>query len=66
MTGFVESLLRLILKWCTENEVEWHQIATDKPMQNGFMESFNGRMRDELLNETLFPFLRHARATLAT
>ena len=30
-------------------------------MQNGFCESFNGRMRDELLNETLFFGLDHAR-----
>ncbi|MFN3846102.1 MAG: transposase, partial [Paracoccaceae bacterium] len=31
-----------------------HYIAPGKPMQNGFVESFNGRMRDEFLNETLF------------
>jgi hypothetical protein len=29
-------------------------------MQNGFVESFNGRMGDECLNETLFDTLRHA------
>ena len=34
-------------------------------MQNGFCESFNGRMRDELLNETLFFGLDHARAKIA-
>jgi transposase InsO family protein len=34
--------------------VEWHYIAPGEPTQNGFVESFNGRMRDELLNETLF------------
>ena len=33
-------------------------------MQNGFVESFNGRMKDELLNETLFHGLRHARSAL--
>jgi putative transposase len=33
-------------------------------MQNGFWESFNGRMRDELLNETLFFGLDHARAKI--
>ena len=33
-------------------------------MQNGFCESFNGRMRDELLNETLFFDLDHARAKI--
>ncbi len=50
-----------ILKWCGEHKVEWHYIAPGKPMQNGFVESFNGRMQDELLNETLFRNLAHAR-----
>jgi putative transposase len=34
-------------------------------MQNGFVESFNGRLRDEYLNETLFTSLGHARFVLA-
>jgi hypothetical protein len=34
-------------------------------MQNGYVESFNGRMRDELLNETLFLSLDHARVQIA-
>ena len=34
-------------------------------MQNGFVESFNGRMRDELLNETMFRNLAHARGVIA-
>ena len=34
-------------------------------MQNGFCESFNGRMRDELINETLFIGLAHARSLIA-
>lgn len=34
-------------------------------MQNAFIESFNGRLRDELLNETLFPSLCYARAAVA-
>src|SRR6478672_5812858 len=42
-----------------------HFIAPGKPMQNGFVESFNGRMRDELLNETLFFDLDDARAKIA-
>ncbi len=54
-----------ILKWCAEHKVEWHYIAPGKPMQNGFVESFNGRMRDELLNETLFRNLAHARDLIA-
>jgi putative transposase len=41
--------------------VEWHYIAPGKPMQNGYIESFNGRMRDELLNESLFYSLDQAR-----
>lgn len=34
-------------------------------MQNGFVESFNGRMRDEFLNETMFRNLAHARDLIA-
>ncbi|MCG7602289.1 IS3 family transposase [Halomonas sp. McH1-25] len=54
-----------ILSWCAEHQIEWHYIAPGKPMQNGFVESFNGRMRDELLNETLFRNLAHARVVIA-
>jgi putative transposase len=50
-----------ILGWATDHRVEWHYIAPGKPMQNGFVESFNGRMRDELLNESLFLDLDHSR-----
>jgi putative transposase len=53
-----------ILSWANESKIEWHYIAPGKPMQNGFCESFNGRMRDELLNETLFFGLDHARAKI--
>ena len=54
-----------ILRWCQETRVEWHYIAPGKPTQNAFIESFNGRLRDALLNETLFVTLAHARTTLA-
>ena len=50
-----------ILKWCQETRIGWHYIALDKPMQNGFVESFNGSFRDERLNETLFSSLTDAR-----
>lgn len=43
-----------------------HYIAPGKPQQNGFTESFNGRLRDELLNEMLFRTLHHTRAVLET
>ena len=49
-----------MLKWQEDLKVEWHYIAPGKPMQNGLVESFNGRMREECLNEHLFPSLRHA------
>jgi putative transposase len=55
-----------ILGWADETGVGWHYIAPGKPQQNGFIESFNGRLRDELLNETLFRSLPHARAVLET
>ncbi len=54
-----------ILRWSQERQVEWHYIAPGKPMQNGFVESFNGRLRDECLNETLFTSMAHARQVLA-
>lgn len=54
-----------ILRWCQDREVEWHYIAPGKPTQNAYVESFNGRLRDECLNETLFRGLQHARAVLA-
>ena len=54
-----------ILAWSKDHRIEWHYIAPGKPMQNGYVESFNGRMRDELLNESLFFGLDHARSALA-
>src|SRR6185295_20327403 len=53
-----------ILRWSQEMLVEWHYIAPGKPQQNAFAESFIGRLRDELLNETLFSSLNHAREVL--
>lgn len=50
-----------ILAWQQERAVAWHYIAPGKPMQNGFVESFNGRLRDECLNEHLFSNLNQAR-----
>lgn len=38
---------KAILKWANENGVEWHDIDPGKPQQNGFIESFNGSLRDE-------------------
>jgi putative transposase len=49
-----------ILGWADQTGIGWHNIAPGKPQQNGFIESFNGRLRDE----TLFHSLAHARAML--
>jgi putative transposase len=54
-----------ILQWSQEVGVAWHYIAPGKPQQNAFVESFNGRLRDECLNETLFTSIAHARHVLA-
>ncbi|MBB4581497.1 transposase InsO family protein [Rhizobium aethiopicum] len=54
-----------ILQWTDRTKVEWHYIAPGKPIQNAFIESFNGRLRDEFLNETLFSSLFHARSALS-
>lgn len=54
-----------ILTWSKMAGVDWHFIAPGKPQQNAFVESFNGRLRDECLNETAFSSLFEARTLLA-
>ena len=53
-----------ILRLQEERAVEWHYIAPGKPQQNGFVESLNGRLRDECLNEHLFRSLPAARTII--
>jgi putative transposase len=53
-----------ILRWQQEHGIDWHYIAPGKPQQNGFAESFIGRLRDECLNEHLFGSLKEARHTI--
>lgn len=54
-----------ILAWSKEHKVEWHYIAPGRPMLNGYVESLNCRVRDELLNESLFFGLDHVRGAIA-
>ncbi len=54
-----------ILRWQQDTHINWHYIAPGKPMQNGLVESFNGKLRDECLNEILFEDLHHVRRILA-
>lgn len=37
------------LKWQEDRNVDWHYIAPGKPIQNGLIESFNGRIREQCL-----------------
>lgn len=53
-----------ILKWVQDNDIDWHCIQPGKPTQNTFIESFNGKLRDECQNETLFTSLSEASVVL--
>ena len=62
--NYTELASRAIPRWQEERAVEWHDIAPGKPQQNGFVESLNGRLRDECLNEHLFRSLPAARTII--
>lgn len=53
-----------ILKWSLGNQISWKYIEPGKPMQNGYIESFNGKLRDECLNENWFLSIRDARSII--
>jgi len=53
-----------MLGWAAQANVELHFIEPGRPMQNGSVESFNGRFRDEMLNEHAFPTIFHARSAI--
>ncbi len=57
-TGFRSNA---VLKWCHERNQGWDYIEPGKPYQNGNMESFNGKLRDECLNENYFTSLDQAK-----
>ena len=52
-------------QWAYRNQVKLHFIEPGKPTQNGKIESFNGKLRDECLNQEWFTSLFHARCVLA-
>ncbi len=56
---------RAMFDWQNLTGVNWHHIAPGKPAQNAFIESFNGRLRDELLNEEAVDSLADAKRKLA-
>ncbi len=51
---------RHFLAWCEENRIQLVHIQPGRPMQNGHVESFNGRFRDEYLNANWFQNLPDA------
>jgi len=55
---------RAMAIWAHENNVALRFIEPGKPNQNAYVESFNGRLRDECLNEHWFTSLAHARAVI--
>ena len=52
-------------EWAWQRGVQLDFIRPGKPVENGLIESFNGRLRDECLNVNEFTSLEHARATLS-
>ena len=58
--------LRSVLTWAHENGVLLRFIEPGKPNQNAYVESFNGRLRDECLNEHWFTSLANARSLIET
>ena len=52
---------KVFLKWAEERNIELSFIEPGKPIQNAFVESFNGKFRDECLNEHWFLNLEDAR-----
>jgi putative transposase len=55
---------RAMLTWSHEREVKLRLIEPGKPNQNAYIESFNGRLRDECLKENRFANLSHARSVI--
>jgi putative transposase len=59
-----EFLGRHYVGWCIENRISALYIQPGRPMQNGHVESFNGRLRDECLNASWFANLWDARCKI--
>jgi putative transposase len=57
---------KAMLSWAHRNGIALRLIEPGKPNQNAYVESFNGRLRDECLNEHWFTSLSHARVVIET
>jgi putative transposase len=56
---------RAFMAWATTHGIRHILIEPGRPMQNGYIESFNGKFRDEHLNEQWFESLQQARTATA-
>ena len=56
-----EGTSKAMFEWAERTSVQLRFIEPGKPVQNAFIESFNGRFRDECLNQHWFSSIRHAR-----
>ena len=59
-----EFISQALDRWAFANGVALHFIQPGKPVQNAYVESFNGRFRDECLSQAYFPTLARARAEI--
>jgi putative transposase len=57
---------KAMLTWAHERGISLKLIDPGKPNQNAYVESFNGRLRDECLNENWFTSLAHAKTVIET
>jgi putative transposase len=55
---------RAVLIWAAEQHINWHYITPGKPLENGYIENLNGKIRDECLNEHWFRSLAEAKAII--
>lgn len=55
-----------VLQWAMDRGVRWEYIEPGKPYQNGMIESFNGKLRDECLNESIFIDVQQAQEVIET
>jgi len=56
-----EFIANAIKKWLKEKHVETLYIEPGSPWENGYIESFNGKLRDEILNRELFYSVKEAK-----
>jgi putative transposase len=60
-----EGTSKAMFEWAERTGVQLRFIEPGKPAQNAFIESFNGRFRDECLNQHWFSSIRHARQEIS-